>query len=103
MKKSICLYAFGMFLISGAVLTACSSDDSVVDNNTSTPIEAGKTYYMRVNAQGNSTRALTADCIAYWKTTENIYVRMENDGDYWFEGALHPNLLIYQLLQSLSI
>lgn len=90
MKKSICLYAFGMLLISGAVLTACASDDSVVDNNTSTPIEAGKTYYMRVNAQGNSTRALTADCIAYWKTTENIYVRMENDGDYWFEGALHP-------------
>ena len=59
-------------LIVGLALTACSSDDTVVEQKT---LEPGKTYYLTVDATKGSdamTRALTlsgSTLTASWATT----------------------------------
>ncbi|MBR1666882.1 MAG: hypothetical protein IJ693_01240 [Bacteroidaceae bacterium] len=72
------------------MLTACSNDDSESEQTT-TKIEAGKTYYMTVNAKkGGDTRALTLDgstMTVTWDTDENVYVQYDGS---WFTGKLHP-------------
>ena len=80
-----------MLLSSGAILTACSSDDGVSES-VSNKIEAGKTYYMTVNAARQAdTRALTEDgseINATWATSDNIYVLYNGSSI----GTLHPNV-----------
>ena len=95
MKK---LY-FGMLLMAGLALTACSSDDN------STEPQAPKTYYMTVDASKAvneafsrvPTRALSLDgskLNATWATTENVYVQgtLKSDGTtkFWFKGSIKP-------------
>jgi len=90
MKKTL-LYFFCVLLPSGAMLTACSSDDSESEQ-ISTKIVANKTYYLAINAaKRGGTRALNpydSKIETTWNTTENIYVKYS---DSWFTGALHPN------------
>lgn len=90
MKKNL-LYTLGVLLSSGAILTACSSDDGVSES-VSNKIEAGKTYYMTVNAARQAdTRALTEDdsgINATWATSDNIYVLYNGSSI----GTLHPNV-----------
>lgn len=89
MNKSF-LYAFCLFLSLGAMLTACSSDDSESEQTT-TKMEAGKTYHMTVNAtKEGDTRALSpsgSNIVATWSTTENVYVKYGSD---WLDGSLQP-------------
>lgn len=92
MKKNL-LYTLGVLLSSGAILTACSSDDGVSES-VSNKIEAGKTYYMTVNAARQAdTRALEEDkddsgINATWATSDNIYVLYNGSSI----GTLHPNV-----------
>ena len=89
MKKAL-LYTLGLLLSLGSVLTACSSDDGASES-VSNKIEAGKTYYMTVNAiRQADTRALTEDngsISATWGLTDNIYVLYDGSS----KGTLHPN------------
>ena len=89
MKKSF-LYAFCMVLASGAMWSACSSDDSESEQTT-TKMEAGKTYHLTVHAtKEGDTRALSlsgSDIVATWSTTENVYVKYGSD---WLTGSLQP-------------
>ena len=92
MKK---LY-FGMLLMAGLALTACSSDDN------STEQQAPKTYYMTVDATkgvneafSRMTRALTltgSTLNASWETTEKVYVQGQlTGGSYFgFENYIQP-------------
>ena len=93
MKK---LY-FGMLLMAGLALTACSSDDN------STEPQAPKTYYMTVDASKAvneafsrmSTRALSltgSTLSASWETTEKVYVQGQLTGGsyFWFENYIQP-------------
>lgn len=90
MKKAL-LYTLGLLLSLGSVLTACSSDDGASES-VSNKIEAGKTYYMTVNAiRQADTRTLTEDngsISATWESTDNIYV-LDNGSS---KGTLHPNV-----------
>lgn len=92
MKKNL-LYTLGVLLSSGAILTACSSDDGVSES-VSNKIEAGKTYYMTVNAARQAdTRALEEDkddsgINATWATSDNVYVLYNGSSI----GTLHPNV-----------
>lgn len=90
MKNSTLFHALSMLLLAGAMLTACSSDESTPEP-TITQIEAGKTYHIRINAaKGGSTRALAevGNAInATWETREKIYVKYN---DSWFGGFLQP-------------
>jgi len=83
-------------LIAGLMLTACSSDDTVVEQKT---LEPGKTYYLTVDATKGSdatTRALTlsgSTLTASWATTEHVYVQgtlVSNSSKFWFEGTIQP-------------
>lgn len=89
MNKSF-LYAFCLFLSLGAMLTACSSDDSESEQTT-TKMEAGKTYHMTVNAtKEGDTRALSdsgSNIVATWSTTEDIDVQYNGSS----LGTLHPH------------
>ena len=83
-------------LIAGLMLTACSSDDTVVEQKT---LEPGKTYYLTVDATKGSdamTRALNlsgSTLTASWATTEHVYVQgtlVSNSSKFWFEGTIQP-------------
>ena len=83
-------------LIAGLALTACSSDDTVVEQKT---LEPGKTYYLTVDATKGSdamTRALTlsgSTLTASWATTEHVYVQgtlVSNNSKFWFNGSIQP-------------
>lgn len=79
-----------ILLIIGLALTACSSDDNVVEQKT---LEPGKTYYLIVDATKGSdatTRALTlsgSTLTPTWATTEHVYVK----GSTWAGGSLSPD------------
>ena len=79
-----------ILLIIGLALTACSSDDNVVEQKT---LEPGKTYYLTVDATKGSdatTRALTlsgSTLTPTWATTEHVYVK----GSTWATGSLSPD------------
>ena len=79
-----------ILLIIGLALTACSSDDNVVEQKT---LEPGKTYYLTVDATKGSdatTRALTlsgSKLTPTWATTEHVYVK----GSTWATGSLSPD------------
>ncbi|MBQ6750111.1 MAG: hypothetical protein IJR02_06410 [Bacteroidaceae bacterium] len=91
MNKSF-LYAFCVLLSSGAMWSSCSSDDSESEQTT-TKMEAGKTYHMTVNAtKEGDTRALSlspsgSNIVATWSTTENIDVQYNGSS----LGTLHPH------------
>ena len=69
---------FSILMVAGLALTACSSDDNVVEQKT---LEPGKTYYLTVDATKGSdgtTRALNlpgSKLTPSWATTEQIYVK----------------------------
>lgn len=78
------------------MLTACSSDDAVVEQKT---LEPGKTYYLTVDATKGSdamTRALNlsnSTLTASWATTDHVYVQgtlVSNSSKFWFEGSIQP-------------
>ena len=79
-----------ILLIIGLALTACSSDDNVVEQKT---LEPGKTYYLTVDATKGSdgtTRALNlsgSTLTPTWATTEHVYVK----GSTWATGSLSPD------------
>lgn len=85
-NKYLCI-----LLIAGLALTACSSDDAVVEQKT---LEPGKTYYLTVDATKGSdgtTRALNlsgSTLTPTWATSEQIYVKQ---GSTWLDGSLSPN------------
>jgi len=78
-------------LMAGAAFTACSSDDSIIDEQPVNP--AKQTYTLTVNASkgdGSTTRALDlsgSTLTASWATTENVYVKKGSD---WATGSLQP-------------
>ena len=78
-------------LMAGAAFTACSSDDSIIDEQPVNP--AQKTYTLTVNASkgdGAQTRALDlsgSTLTASWATTEHVYVKK---GETWATGSLQP-------------
>ena len=83
-------------LIAGLALTACSSDDTVVEQKT---LEPDKTYYLTVDATKGSdamTRALNlsgSTLTASWATTEHVYVQgtlVSNSSKFWFNGSIQP-------------
>ena len=83
-------------LIAGLALTACSSDDTVVEQKT---LEPDKTYYLTVDATKGSdamTRALNlsgSTLTASWATTDHVYVQgtlVSNSSKFWFEGSIQP-------------
>lgn len=83
-------------LIAELMLTACSSDDAVVEQKT---LEPGKTYYLTVDATKGSdamTRALNlsnSTLTASWATTDHVYVQgtlVSNSSKFWFEGSIQP-------------
>ena len=82
---------FSILLVVGLALTACSSDDNVVEQKT---LEPGKTYYLTVDATKGSdatTRALTlsgSTLTPTWATSEQIYVKQEST---WLTGSLSPD------------
>ena len=84
-----------ILMIIGLALTACSSDDNVVEQKT---LEPGKTYYLTVDATKGSdatTRALTlsgSTLNASWATSEHVYVQISltNPQKYWFNGSIQP-------------
>lgn len=84
-NKYLCI-----LLIAGLALTACSSDDAVVEQKT---LEPGKTYYLTVDATKGSdatTRALTlsgSTLTPTWATSEHVYVK----GSTWATGSLSPD------------
>ena len=88
---------FGVLLTIGLALTACSSDDSNIE-------QVRTTYTMTIDATKGAneaasratTRALSLDgntLNTLWATTERVYVqgRKVSDNSYfWFEGYLQP-------------
>lgn len=90
-----------ILLIAGLALTACSSDDAVVEQKT---LEPGKTYYLTVDgtkgvneaASPAYRRALTlsgSTLNASWATSEHVYVQgtlVSNSSKFWFEGSIQP-------------
>lgn len=88
---------FSAVLLTAAALTACSSED---DSLKQKGMEAGKTYFMTVDAVKAeieeaagpaATRALTLSgntLNAAWATSEQVYVSYGNE---WLTGSLAPN------------
>lgn len=84
---------FGALLLTGAMLTACSSEDATVSQPPTPP--AVTTYFLTVDAaKGDNAgykRALSLDGTtlnASWATTEKVYVK---DGVTWLGGSLTPS------------
>ena len=119
MKKVTNAKSLYAFLLTGVLLTACSNDDSVTEQQNA--LEAGKTYYMSVEATKGSdedasraTRALTISggkLYASWsKDYDCVYLRdhdtnlrfksllkPSNDGHIaWLNGTVTPTATIHQ-------
>lgn len=88
MGKATFSTIFSAILLSGLMLTACSSDDSTPEPPTP---EATRTYFLTVNAsKWMDTRALKDNgnkLDATWAINEKIYV---GDGNNWYDGFLQP-------------
>lgn len=91
MKTSYINFHMLVVLITAATLTACSSDNSIIDEQQ--PTYPNGTYTMTVSASKGgdaSTRALSLSGSALnatWATTENVYVKK---GETWASGSLQP-------------
>ena len=100
MKKITKAKSLHAFLLTGVLLAACSNDDSVTEQRN--VLEAGKTYYMSVEATKGSdedaaraTRALTysnGELHSSWSTIDDyVYlVYNNNDPNVVFNGYLQP-------------
>ena len=102
MKKVTKPKSLHAFLLTGVLLTACSNDDSVTEQRNI--LEAGKTYYMSVEATKGSdedaaraTRALTyndsnGELHSSWSTIDDYVYLVYNDNDpnVVFNGCLQP-------------
>ena len=91
MKTSYINFHMLVVLMTAATLTACSGDDSIIDEQQ--PTYPNGTYTMTVSASKGgdaSTRALSPSGSALnatWAMTENIYVKK---GETWATGSLQP-------------
>ena len=100
MKKVIKAKSLHALLLTGVLLTACSNDDNVTEQRN--VMEAGKTYYMSLEATKGSdedparaTRALTysnEELHSSWSTIDDyVYlVYNNNDPNVVFNGCLQP-------------
>ena len=100
MKKATKAKSLHAFLLTGVLLAACSNDDSVTEQRN--VLEAGKTYYMSVEATKGSdedaartTRALTigsdGKLSASWsKDNDHVFLR-DHDSNLRFTSLLKPS------------
>ena len=98
MKKVTKPKSLHAFLLTGVLLAACSNDDSVTEQRNI--MEAGKTYYMSVEATKGSdegaaraTRALTysdGELHSSWSTNDNVFLR-DYDSNLQFASLLKPS------------
>ena len=81
------IHAMAALLMAGAVLTACSGDDDLLDEQ---PVQNG-TYTLSVEtAKSMTTRSLALNgstINATWATTDHVYVKK---GATWATGSLQP-------------